>query len=436
MPTRCIRIATSLLALLASGAFAADLRADLDRLADQLEPRVIEWRHDIHQNPELGNREFRTAEKIAAHLKALGLEVQTGVAHTGVVALLEGGRPGPVVALRADMDALPVTEEVDLPFASKVKTTWAGKETGVMHACGHDTHVAILMGVAEALSKVRDRLPGTVKFLFQPAEESPPPGEEGGAALMVRQGVMENPKPEVVFGLHITSVIETGTLGYRPGPFMAAMDILRITVQGRQTHGAAPWSGVDPIVTASQIVLGLQTIVSRQINITQEPAVVTIGGIDGGNRFNIIPDKVELVGTIRTFDEKMRDDIHRRVRLIAESIAAASGATATVAIDKPYDVTVNDPGLTERMLPTLNRVAGAGNVKMRTKVTGAEDFSFFAQQAPGLFIFLGGSPKGTDLSKVAYNHSPRFFVEDSAMKLGVRSLLNLTVDYMESTQAR
>ena len=431
-----IRITAPLFALLASGAFAADLRADFDRIADQIEPKVIEWRHDIHQNPELGNREFRTAEKVATHLRALGLEVQTGVAHTGVVALLKGGKPGPVVALRADMDALPVTEEVDLPFASKVKTTWAGKESGVMHACGHDTHVAILMGVAEALVQVKDRLPGTVKFLFQPAEESPPPGEEGGAALMVKEGAMENPKPAAVFGLHITSVIETGTIAYRPGPMMAAADIVRITVQGRQTHGSAPWSGIDPIVVASQIVLGLQTIVSRQINITQEPAVVTIGGIDGGNRFNIIPDKVELVGTVRTFDEAMRDDIHSRIRNTAEHIAAASGAQVVVSIEKPYAVTINDPALTERMLPTLRRVAGDASVMLRPKTTGAEDFSFFAQQAPGLFIFLGGSPKGTDLTKVAYNHSPRFFVEDSAMKLGVRALLNLTVDYMESTQAR
>jgi amidohydrolase len=409
----------------------ADLRLELDRLADQIEPRVIEWRHDIHQHPELGNREFRTAGKVAAHLKTLGLEVKTGVAHTGVVALLKGGKQGPNVALRADMDALPVTEEVDLPFASKVKTLWAGKETGVMHACGHDTHVAILMGVAQALAAVKDNLPGTVKFIFQPAEESPPPGEEGGAALMVKQGVMENPKPEAVFGLHITSIIETGTIGYRPGPVMAAADILRITVQGRQTHGSAPWSGVDPIVIASQIVLGLQTIVSRQINVTHEPAVVTIGGIDGGNRFNIIPDKVEMVGTVRTFDEKMREDIHRRIKLTAENIAAAGGATAVVSIEKPYAVTVNDPALTERMLPTLKRVAGEKNVMLRPKTTGAEDFSFFAQQAPGLFIFLGGSPKGTDLTKVAYNHSPRFFVEDSAMKLGMRALLNLTVDYLE-----
>src|SRR5258708_11097665 len=295
----------AVLTLPSASSFAADIRADLDRLADQLEPKVIEWRHDIHEHPELGNREFRTSGMVAAQLKALGLEVRTGVAHTGIVAVVKGGKPGPVVALRADMDALPVTEEVDLPFASKVKTTWAGKETGVMHACGHDTHVAILMGVAEALSKVRERLPGTVKFLFQPAEESPPPGEDGGAAMMVKEGAMENPHPDAVFGLHITSIIETNTIANRPGPPMAAEDILHITVQGRTTHGSAPWSGVDPIVVAAQIVLGLQTIVSRQINVTQEPAVVTIGGIDGGNRFNIIPDKVEMVGTVRTFDEKI-----------------------------------------------------------------------------------------------------------------------------------
>jgi amidohydrolase len=420
--------------LLACPVHAADLRADLDRLVDEVEPKVIDWRQDIHRNPELGNREFRTAEKVAAHLKSLGLKVQTGVAHTGIVAVLVGGKPGPVVALRADMDALPVTEEVDIPFASKVRTTWAGKETGVMHACGHDTHVAILMGVAEVLAKNRDRVPGTVKFFFQPAEESPPPGEEGGAALMIKQGAMENPKPEVVFGLHITSATQTGTIAYRPGPLMAAADILKITVQGRQTHGSAPWTGVDPIVVAAQIVLGLQTIVSRQINVTQEPAVVTIGGIDGGNRFNIIPDKVEMVGTVRTFDENMRDDIHQRIRNTAEHIAAAGGASVTVDIQKPYAVTINDPGLTERMLPTLKRVAGEDNVLLRPKTTGAEDFSFFAQQAPGLFFFLGGTPKGTDMSKIAYNHSPRFYVEDAAMKLGMRSLLNLTLDYMEQRQ--
>ncbi len=424
------------LLFLAPAANAADLRTDLDRLADQIEPRMIEWRRDIHQHPELGNREVRTAGIVAAHLKALGLEVKTGVAHTGVVALLKGGKPGPVVALRADMDALPVTEQTGLPFASKVRTTWDGKETGVMHACGHDTHVAMLMAAAEALTKVKDRLPGTVKFIFQPAEESPPPGEEGGAAMMVKEGVMENPRPDAVFGLHIGSMHEAGTIAYKPGPLLAAADILRITVHGRQTHGSAPWTGVDPIVVAAQIVLGLQTIVSRQINVTHEPAVVSIGGIDGGNRFNIIPEKVEMVGTIRTFDEKMRDDIHRRVKITAENIAAAGGATVTVSIEKPYAVTINDPALTERMLPTLQRVAGPGNVLLRGKTTGAEDFSFFAQKAPGLFFFLGGSPKGTDLTKVAYNHSPKFTIDESALKVGMRALMHLTVDYLESPPPR
>ena len=404
----------------------------IDALAAAVEPKVIAWRRDIHQHPELGNREFRTSKLVAEHLRSLGLEVQTGVAHTGVVALLRGSKPGPVVALRADMDALPVTEEVDLPFASKVRTQWAGKDTGVMHACGHDTHVAILMGTAEILTQMKAGLPGTVKFIFQPAEEGPPPGEEGGALLMIKQGVMENPKPDVVFGLHIGSQVETGQLAYRPGPVMAAADILRITVRGRQTHGAAPWGGVDPIVVAAQIVLGLQTIVSRQVNISKEPAVVTIGGIDGGNRFNIIPDKVEMVGTVRTFDEALRDDIHRRIRATAENIAAASGATAEVAIEKGYAVTVNDPALTQRMLPTLERVAGSANVVLTDRRMGAEDFSFLAQRAPGLFVFLGGSPKGADLSKVAFNHSPRFTIDESALVLGVRTLTHLTVDYLNS----
>ena len=407
------------------------LGADADQLAASVEQKVIAWRRDIHQNPELGNREVRTAKVIADHLRALGLPVQTGVAHTGVVAVLRGGKPGPVVALRADMDALPVTEEVDVPFASKIRTQWAGKETGVMHACGHDTHVAILMGVAEVLTRMRSELPGTVKFIFQPAEEGPPPGEQGGAALMIAEGVMDDePKPEVAFGLHIGSMHEAGTIAYRPGAVMAAADVLRITVRGMQTHGSAPWAGVDPIVVASQIVLGLQTIVSRQVNIPKEPAVVTIGGIDGGNRFNIIPDKVEMVGTVRTFDESLREDVHRRIRLTAENIAEASGATAEVEIDKPYAVTVNDPKLTARMLPTLERVAGAENIVLRDRVMGAEDFSFFAQRVPGLFIFLGGSPKGADLTKVAYNHSPRFYVDESALLLGVRALTHLTLDYM------
>ncbi len=426
-------IAVTLLTALPAG---ADIGADADAAAAAIEKRVIEWRRDIHANPELGNREFRTSAIVAEHLKKLGMEVRVGVARTGVVGVLRGGKPGPTVALRADMDALPVTEEVDLPFASKVKTTWAGKETGVMHACGHDTHVAMLMGVAEVLAGMRARLPGNVKFIFQPAEEGPPPGEEGGAALMVKEGALDNPRADVIFGQHIGSMHEAGTIAYRPGPAMAAADILYITVHGRQTHGSAPWTGVDPIVVAAQIVLGLQTVVSRQINVTHEPAVVSIGGIDGGNRFNIIPDKVELVGTIRTFDEAMREDIHRRVKLTAENIAAAAGATATVRIEKPYAVTINDPALTERMLPTLKRVAGEKNVILRSKTTGAEDFSFFAQKVPGLFVFLGGSPKGTDLGKVAYNHSPRFFIDESALLLGTRTLIHLTLDYMQGESAK
>ena len=419
-----------LLAFSALPASAAEFGGRLDALADAVEPKVIAWRRDIHQHPELGNREVRTGALVAEHLKRLGYEVRAGVARTGVVAVLRGGKPGPVVALRADMDALPVTEEVDLPFASKVRTTFAGKETGVMHACGHDTHVAMLMGAAEVLAAVRDELPGTVLLLFQPSEEGPPPGEKGGATLMIEEGALDDPKPAVIFGLHIGSMLNVGQIGYRPGAAMAAADVLRITVKGRQTHGAAPWAGVDPIVVSAQIVLGLQTIVSRQVNITREPVVVTIGGIDGGIRFNIIPDKVTMVGTIRSFDEAVREDVHRRIRLTAESIAAAAGAVAEVEIDKPYAVTVNDPILTAAMLPTLRRVAGAGNVQERERVMGAEDFSFYGQKVPGLFVFLGGTPLGQDATRAPSNHSPRFSIDESALKLGVRTLLHLTADYM------
>lgn len=404
---------------------------DIDRLAKEVEAKVIAWRRDIHQNPELGNREVRTAKVVAEHLRKLGLEVKTGVAKTGVVAVLKGGKPGPVVALRADMDALPVVEAVDLPFASKVKGEYEGKEVGVMHACGHDTHVAILMGVAEMFAKVKEQLPGTIKFIFQPAEEGPPRGEEGGAALMVKEGVLENPKPNAIFGLHVVAMMNTGTIGYRAGPLMAAADILRIKVKGRQTHGSQPWSGVDPIVTASQIVLGLQTIISRQVNITNEPAVVTIGSIHGGNRFNIIPEEVEMVGTIRTLDEAMRDDIHKRIKNTAEMIAASQGATVQVEIEKPYAVTINDEELTALMVPTLQRIAGEANVKIRPKTTGAEDFAFYQQKIPGLFYFVGITPPGRDVTKVAVNHSPKFFVDESGLLLGIRSLAALAIDYLQ-----
>jgi amidohydrolase len=409
------------------------LAAAIDAAANAVQAQVIAWRRDIHQHPELGNREFRTAKLVAEHLRKLGLdEVRTEVAHTGVVGLLKGGLPGPVVALRADMDALPVAEEVDLPFASKVRTQWNGEEVGVMHACGHDTHTAILMGVAQVLAGQRAKLRGSVKFLFQPAEEMPPEGEDGGAKMMVAQGAMENPRPAAVFGLHVVSILPVGTIGYRPGPAMASADTLKITVQGRQTHGAMPWAGVDPIVTAAQVVLGLQTVVSRQVDLTQEPAVVTIGSIKGGVRGNIIPDSVHMEGTIRTFNEEMRDDIHERVTTLAEAISRGSRAGCKVCINKHYPVTVNDPALTAAMLPTLHRVAGAEQVQLVPKVMGSEDFSFFQRVSPGLFIFLGGTAKGTDLRTAAPNHSPRFQVDEGCLALGVRALAHLACDYLES----
>ncbi|HEV8260280.1 MAG TPA: amidohydrolase [Burkholderiales bacterium] len=407
-----------------------DAGAQIDARAAALESRVIAWRRDLHQHPELSNREVRTAGVVAGHLQALGLKVQTGVAHTGVVGLLDTGHAGPVIALRADMDALPVTEEVDLPFASRTRTNFNGQEVGVMHACGHDCHVAILMGVAELLAGMKQRLAGSIKFIFQPAEEGPPPGEEGGAALMIRQGVLENPKPEVIFGLHVFAGVEAGMIAYRPGPTMASSDRIRVTVTGRQTHGALPWRGVDPIVISSQIVLGLQTIVSRQVDVSLEPAVVSIGAIKGGVRDNIIPDTVEMLGTVRTFNEDMREDIHARIRNTVELIARSAGAAAQVHFDNAYPVTVNDIPLTERMVPTLQRVAGADKVFVGQKITGYEDFSCYQQKIPGFFYFVGITPRGTDRKQSAPNHSPRFFVDESALVLGVRSLAHLTLDYM------
>jgi amidohydrolase len=408
------------------------LAEQIDAAAAAIEARVIEWRRDLHAHPELGNREFRTAGIVEAHLRAIGLdEVRTGVAHTGVVGLLKGAFPGPVVALRADMDGLPVTEEVDVPFASKVRTSWNGEDVGVMHACGHDCHVAILMGVAEILAGLRAQLHGTVKFIFQPAEEMPPEGEEGGAKLMIAEGALQNPAPAAIFGLHVTSRLPVGIVGYRAGPTMASSDRFRITVHGKQTHGAAPWLGVDPIVTAAQVVLGLQTIVSRGVDITREPAVVTVGMIKGGVRENIIPDSVEMRGTVRTFDEEMRDDIHERVTTLAEAIARGSRAGCKVCIQKNYPVTVNDPALTAAMLPTLQRVAGADRLLHVPKVTGAEDFSFYQQVVPGLFFFVGVTPPGVDPAKAHSNHSPRFFADERAFVVGVRALAQLTCDYFD-----
>ena len=417
---------------------ASSLTAQIDAAAYALEAQIVDWRRDFHQHPELGNREFRTSAIVAAHLRKLGFdEVRTEVAHTGVVGLLKGGLPGPVVALRADMDALPVAEEVDLPFASKVRTDWNGEQVGVMHACGHDAHTAILMGVAEVLAGLRAGLRGSVKFIFQPAEEMPPEGEDGGAKMMVEQGAMDNPRPAAIFGLHVTSRLPLGVIGYRPGPAMASADNLKITIHGRQTHGAMPWFGVDPIVTAAQVVIGLQTVVSRQIDLTQEPAVVTIGAIKGGLRENIIPESVEMRGTIRTFSEDMRDDIHERVTYLAEAISRGSRAGCTVCIKKNYPVTVNDPVLTETMLPTLRRVVGADQLHLIPKVMGSEDFSFFQRVVPGLFFFVGVTPGGAaELAKAAPNHSPRFFVDEGCLVPGVRALAQLACDFLEAQTAQ
>jgi amidohydrolase len=411
-----------------------------DRIAaatTALEGQVVAWRRDLHANPELGNREFRTAGIVAAHLTALGFdEVKTAVAHTGVVGVLKGGKPGGVVALRADMDGLPVSEQVDLPFASKARAVWNGEEVGVMHACGHDCHVAILMGVATILAGLRDEIPGTVKFIFQPAEEMPPEGEEGGAELMIKEGVLQHPTPQAIFGLHVTSRLPVGVIGYRPGPTMASSDKLRITVRGKQTHGEAPWLGVDPIVTSAQVILGLQTIVSRNLDLNREPAVVTIGAIKGGVRENIIPDSVEMRGTIRSFDEGMRDAIHERVTELAEGISTAARATCHVCITKNYPVTVNDPVLTEAMLPTLTAVAQSGprpmGIELVPKVTGAEDFSFFQRLIPGLFFFVGVTPPEIDPAQAYSNHSPSFFADERGLEVGVRALANLALDYLAS----
>ena len=410
-------------------AFTLDAR--IAEGADRLEPKVVAWRRDFHQNPELGNRETRTAKIVADHLRALGFdEVVEQVAHTGVVGTLKGGRPGPVVALRADMDALPVTEQVDVPFASKVRTQWNGLDCGVMHACGHDAHTSILMGVAELLASLRAEIPGTVRFIFQPAEETPPIGEDGGAKMMVEQGCLENPKVQAIFGLHITSIIAAGQVGYRPGPFMASADDFRVFIRGTQTHAAMPWRGVDPIVVGSQIVMGLQTIVSRRMNVTKEPSVVTVGVFHGGVRHNIIPDEVKLEGTIRSFDEAQRNEIHDHVKRISEMIAQAGGASAKVHIHRWYDVTVNHPGLTEWSAPTLKRIAGEANVNVVDKICGAEDFSFYQKAVPGFFFFIGCTPPDRDLATAAPNHSPRFYVDESCLKHGMKLLSALALDWL------
>ncbi len=427
---------TILCGLSIAAAFAQNTsKTEVAKRADAIEKKIITWREDFHQHPELGNHEFRTADIIAKHLKSLGIEVKTGVATTGVVGLLVGGKPGPVVALRADMDGLPVTERTNVPFASKATTTYMGNTVGVMHACGHDSHMAILMGVAEILASMKSELHGTVKFIFQPAEEGVPPGETGGAQQMVKEGVMENPKVDVVFGLHIQSYQPAGTITYRPGGDMAAVNDMQIIVKGRSSHGAYPWSSVDPIVTSAEIINNLQTVVSRNLHITANPAVVTIGAINGGNRSNIIPESVSMLGTIRTFSDEDEKMIIERVKQIATKTAEANNATAEVKIpySNHYPVTYNDPALVAKMLPTLQATAGTDNVKLRQGETGAEDFSFYEQKAPGIFFHLGGLPKGGDPLTAPAHHTPDFFIDESGFTLGVKALCNLTLDYMSMT---
>jgi len=426
------------LLFIALGLFAANAysqntsKAEVAKRVDAIEKKIIAWREDFHEHPELGNHEVRTSEIIAKHLESLGIEVKRGVATTGVVGILRGGKPGPCVALRADMDGLPVTERTAVPFASKATTTFMGNPVGVMHACGHDSHMAILMGVAQVLSSMKADLKGTVKFIFQPAEEGVPPGEKGGAQQMVKEGVMENPHVDAVFGLHIQSYQPVGTITYKPGGDMAAVNDMQIIVKGRQSHGAYPWSGIDPIVTSAQIINNLQTVVSRNLHITENPAVVTIGAINGGNRSNIIPEAVTMLGTIRTFsaeDEKM---IIERVKQIATKTAEANNAIAEIKIpySNHYPVTYNDPALVAKMLPTLQATAGADNVKLRQGETGAEDFSFYEEKAPGIFFHLGGLPKGGDPLIAPAHHTPDFFIDESGFTLGVKALCNLTIDYM------
>ncbi len=414
----------------AFGQMSAKLQSKIEQQAKEMEPKVIEWRRHFHQYPELSNSEFKTAAIVAEHLKKLGIEVQTGVAKTGVVGLLKSGKPGPVIALRADMDALPVTERNSLAFASKEKTVFNGQETGVMHACGHDTHVAILMAVAEILSKNKNELKGTIKFIFQPAEEGPPAGEEGGADLMVKEGVLDNPKVDVIFGMHIQSISPLGRITYRPAGLMAASDWFTIKVKGTQSHGAAPWMGIDPIVVGAQIINGLQTIVSRQTELTKEAAVITVGRFQAGVRENIIPEEAFMAGTIRTLDDDMQKKIHEKIKLTATKIAESAGATAEVVIVNKTPVTYNDIALTEKVVGSLQKAAGAENVIRINAVTGAEDFAFFQKKVPGFFFFVGAMPPDQDPDKVPAHHTPDFMIDERGMLTGLKAMLNITLDYM------
>ncbi|MEO6168375.1 MAG: amidohydrolase, partial [Chitinophagales bacterium] len=413
------------LLLVAFHSFGQYTDQSIDQQSKAMLPKVIEWRRYLHEHPELSNREYQTSKYIADYLKSLGLEVQTGVAKTGVVALLKGGKPGPVVALRADMDALPVEERNELAFASKVKGEYLGEQVPVMHACGHDSHVAILMGAAAVLTAMKKDLPGTVKFIFQPAEEGAPGNEEGGAKLMVKEGVMDNPKVDAIFGLHINSQTEIGDIKYKSGAEMAAADWFSIKVKGKGSHGSQPWGGIDPIVVAAQIIEGLQTIVSRQEDLTKAPVVITVGKINGGVRNNIISEEAVMNGTIRTLDSTMQIEVHEKIRRMATKIAEASGATAEVTIDTKTLVTYNDPALTSMMVPSLEKAAGKQNVHIMNWMTGAEDFSYYGLKAPSLFFFIGGMPVGEDPKTAAPHHTPDFYIDDSKLDVGVKAFCHL-----------
>ncbi|HYH15924.1 MAG TPA: amidohydrolase [Flavisolibacter sp.] len=425
---RTIVLTTLLTSTLIRSEAQTSTASSIDALVKKLEPKTIAWRRDFHQHPELGNREVRTAKIIADHLRSLGIEVKEGVGKTGVVGILRGGKPGPVIGLRADMDGLPVTERVDIPFASKDKATYNGQEVGVMHACGHDTHVAMLMTAAEILSGMKNELAGTVKFVFQPAEEGAPAGEEGGAALMIKEGVLENPKVDAMFGLHINAQTPVGQIKYREQGMMAESDWFSIKIKGRQSHGAQPWLGIDPVTIGAQIINGLQTIVSRQTDLTKNPVVISTTIFKGGVRENIIPEDATLGGTIRTLDKDTRDEVWKRIEQTAKNIAEASGATAEVTIEAKTGVTYNDPKLTRAMLPSLQKVTNNNTVVMNA-VMGAEDFSFFSEKVPSLYLYVGGMPADKDSKTTAAHHTPDFFVDESGMRTGVKALVQLVMDY-------
>jgi len=414
--------------------FAVDMSQEINSATEKILPQVVEWRRHLHQNPELGNREFKTADFIEKRLRGLGLEVRTKIAKTGVVGILKGGSPGPVIGLRADMDGLPVTERVNLPFASKERTEYNGVQVGVMHACGHDSHVAMLLGTAEVLSKMKSNVRGTVVFIFQPAEEGAPVGEEGGAALMVKEGVMDNPKIDAIFGIHINAQTEIGKIKYKSGSFMAAADWFTIKVKGKQTHGSQPWLGVDPIAVASQIITGLQMIVSRQSELTKAPVVITIGKINGGVRENIIPEEMTMAGTIRTLDDQMQKDVHERIKTTAQKIAESMGATAEVSIETKTQVTYNTPELVKQMLPSLEKAIGKENVYETEWTTGAEDFSYYRLKAPAFFFNVGGMPRGKNVKDAAPHHTPDFYIDDSRLDVGIKAFCNIVFDYQPTAK--